>query len=137
MIGSWLCGDLGGTEMCMKSLLVLGVAASALIPSPAAGGPAPGTARPASVHAAVGATALMSAQHASPLVVAGGDLSARVYPAVAPPRPRYVAGYTPHALQNMAERHITKPQVEAVIAGPDPGVCTRTTTTRGSSLTAS
>lgn len=56
------------------------------------------------------------------MVVAGGDLSARAYPSVAPPRPRYVAGYTPHALENMAERHITKAQVEAVIAGPDPGV---------------
>lgn len=108
--------------MCMKSLLLVVVAASALIPSPAAGELAPGTGRPASVTAAVGAAALTSARQASPLVVAGGDLSARVYPSVAPPRPRYVAGYTPHALENMADRHITKAQVEAVIAGPDPGV---------------
>jgi hypothetical protein len=98
------------------------VAGAALIPSPAAGEPASSTGRPASVPAAVGATVLISARQTSSVVVAGGDLSARVYPSVAPPRPRHVAGYTPHALENMAERHITKAQVEAVIAGPDPGV---------------
>jgi len=106
--------------MGMKSVLVLVVAGVALIPSPAAGMPASG--RPVSVPAAVGAPALISARQVSPLVVAGGDVSTRVYPSVAPPRPRYVAGYTPHALENMAARHLTKAQVEAVIAGPDPGV---------------
>lgn len=44
------------------------------------------------------------------------------HPSVAPPRPRYVAGYTNHALQRMAERGITETQVEAVIAGFDPGI---------------
>ena len=106
----------------MKTLLALAVAGAALIPSPPTGGTPPGAGRPASVPVAVGATALISARQASPLIVAGGDPSARVYPSVTPPRPCYVAGYTPHALENTAERHITKAQVEAVIAGPDPGV---------------
>ena len=99
MIVSWLCGDLGGTDMGMKSL-VLVFAGAALIPAPAAGEPASATGRPASVPAAVGATVLISARQTSSVVVAGGDLSARVYPSVAPPRPRHVAGYTPHALEN-------------------------------------
>jgi len=32
-----------------------------------------------------------------------------------------VAGYTPHALERMAQRGITKAQVEALVASPDPG----------------
>jgi hypothetical protein len=39
----------------------------------------------------------------------------------APPRPRYVAGYSAHALQRMAERRISKAEVERLVASPIPG----------------
>jgi hypothetical protein len=55
------------------------------------------------------------------VVSVAGPTFARPVPSAVPPRPHYVAGYTAHALERMAQRRISKAQVEALVASPNPG----------------
>jgi hypothetical protein len=110
--------------MIIKSLLAVAIAAATLNPTPAAEQGMPATSisshQPASVESST--TRAEVGQTTSPVAPAGVFPVTRLYPSAVPPRPHFVAGYTPHALQRMAQRGITRAQVEAVVASPDPGV---------------
>jgi len=55
------------------------------------------------------------------VVPVAGPTFARPVLSAVPPRPHYVAGYTAHARERMAQRRISKAQVKALVASPNPG----------------
>jgi len=108
--------------MIIKSLLAVAITAATFNPAPATGPGIPATLiapdQPPSVR---GGTGTVGQATDNSLVAAGDHPVTRLYPSAVPPRPHYVAGYTNHALERMGQRGITKAQVEALVASPDPG----------------